>query len=146
MTTAGMVELSNVPGNFHVAEYAPGSKIMQISDAVVCQGGNGTIYQAMSQGVPIVGIPTMHDQEFNLDRVEELGIGIHLSELKFRPDHLEKAVEDILTKKSYKSNALQYKNILSGYNGPRTGAQLISTYLVSQGQRVDEMAHSRREV
>jgi len=66
MTTAGMVSLSCIPENFYVTDYAPGSKIMEKSDVVVCQGGNGTIYQAMSKGVPIIGIPTMHDQEFNL--------------------------------------------------------------------------------
>jgi UDP:flavonoid glycosyltransferase YjiC (YdhE family) len=124
-----VVELSSVPTNFYVTEYAPGSKIIEKSDVVVCQGGHGTIYQAMSQGVPIVGIPTMHDQEFNLDRVEELGIGIHLSELKFQPAHLVRAVEEVLTRESYKENALRYKKILSGYNGPRAGAKVLSTYL-----------------
>ncbi len=129
MTTAGMVELSNIPDNFYVVDYAPGSEIMEKSDLVVCQGGNGTIYQAMTAGLPIIGIPTMHDQEFNLDRVEDLGVGIHLSELKFRPSHLVEAVEKIFSQENYKKNALQYKNILAGYNGPKTGAELISNFL-----------------
>ncbi len=129
MTTAGMVKLTSVPENFFVVDYAPGSKIMEKSDIVVCHGGNGTIYQAMSKGVPIIGIPTMHDQEFNLDRVVDLGIGIHLSELKFKPSHLVAAVEKILSEKSYKENAQRYKNILDGYDGPSKGAQLIDAYL-----------------
>ena len=129
MTTAGMVELNKVPDNFFVVDYAPGSKIMEKSDIVICHGGNGTIYQAMSKGVSIIGIPTMHDQEFNLDRVVDLGIGIHLSELKFKPTHLVEAVEKILSEKSYKENAQRYKIILGGYNGPGTGAHLIDAYL-----------------
>jgi UDP:flavonoid glycosyltransferase YjiC (YdhE family) len=131
MTTAGMSKLTSIPQNFFVVDYAPGSKIMEKSDVVVCQGGNGTIYQAMSKGVPIIGIPTMHDQEFNLDRVVDLGIGIHLSELKFKPAHLVEAVENILTQKSYKENANKYKNILEKYNGPQMGAELIDSYLKS---------------
>lgn len=102
---------------------------MEKSDIVICHGGNGTIYQAMSKGVSIIGIPTMHDQEFNLDRVVDLGIGIHLSELKFKPIHLVEAVEKILSKKSYKENALKYKNIVKQYNGPSKGAKLIDSYL-----------------
>lgn len=129
VTTAGMIELNNVPENFFVVDYAPGSKIMEKSDIVVCHGGNGTIYQAMSNGVSIIGIPTMHDQEFNLDRVVDLGIGIHLSELKFKPVHLVTAVKKILSEKSYKENALIYKKILAKYNGPSKGAQLIDSYL-----------------
>jgi len=129
MTTAGMVNLSCIPENFFVTDYAPGSKIMEKSDVVVCQGGNGTIYQAMSKGVPIIGIPTMHDQEFNLDRVVDLGIGIHLSELKFKPSHLVEAVEKVLTDKTYKENAHKYKKILEKYDAPRKGAELINSYL-----------------
>lgn len=129
MTTAGMIAPDDVPDNFFVTDYAPGSRIMEKSDVVVCQGGNGTIYQAMAHGVPIIGIPTMHDQEFNLDRVADLGLGIHLSELSFRPGHLVDAVEKIARDPRYKSRAAEYRGILSQYDGPRTGAKLISTYL-----------------
>jgi UDP:flavonoid glycosyltransferase YjiC (YdhE family) len=129
MTTAGMTIPENVPDNFYIIDYAPGSKIMEKSDLVVCQGGNGTIYQAMSKGVPIIGIPTMHDQEWNLDRVESLGIGIHLSELNFRPAHLEEAVRKILSANSYRRNAEVYKEILKRYNGPYTGAKYIDSFL-----------------
>ena len=136
MTTAGMVELSNIPDNFYVVKYAPGSKILEKSNVVICQGGNGTIYQAMSQGVPIIGIPTMHDQEFNLDRVEELGIGIHLSELKFKPSHLLQAVDRILSNESCSKNALKFKEILKGYNGPNKGAELINSYLMNISKHI----------
>ena len=129
MTTAGMAELTDIPKNFFVADYAPGSTIMEQADVVVCHGGNGTIYQAMSRGVPIIGIPTMHDQEFNLDRVVDLGIGIHLSERKFKPAHLREAVEIVLSKKTYRENASKYKMILRKYDGPQRGADIIDNYL-----------------
>lgn len=128
MTTAGLVELSEIPENFFVTDYAPGSKLLEKSNVVVCHGGNGTIYQAMSKGVPIIGIPTMHDQEFNLDRVEELGIGIHLSELKFKPSRLVEAVNKILVNKTYSLNAQKYEQILAQYDGPTKGAELINSF------------------
>jgi MGT family glycosyltransferase len=128
ITTAGLIELVNIPKNFFVVAFAPGSKIMEKSDIVVCQGGNGTIYQALQNGVPIIGIPTMHDQEFNLDQVEKLGVGIKLSELKFKPKHLEKAVKQILSQERFKTNALKLKKVLSAYDAPRKGAELISSY------------------
>lgn len=128
MTTAGMAKLSSVPKNFFVTDFAPGSALMEKSDLVVCQGGNGTIYQALSRGVPIIGIPTMHDQEFNLNRVVDLGFGIQLSDLKFKPDHLVEAVERLMTRKHYRENAQRYRKILAGYNGPKKGAELIHAY------------------
>ncbi|MCB0651674.1 MAG: glycosyltransferase [Saprospiraceae bacterium] len=129
MTTAGMVKIPDVPDNFFVVDYAPGSKIMEISDVVICHGGNGTVYQAMIQGTPIIGIPTMHDQEFNLDRVESLGIGIRLSEVNYQPEHLEAAVKKVLAEKHFKENALRFKNMLKDFNGPLAGAQLIDAFL-----------------
>lgn len=129
MTTSGMVDIENAPKNFFITDYAPGSKIMEKSDVVICHGGNGTIYQAMSQGVPIIGLPTMFEQEFNMQRAVDLGIAIQLNELKFKPSYLVDAVRKILTEKSYKENARRFKNILANYKGPQKGAELINSYL-----------------
>jgi len=139
MTTAGMTVQANIPDNFYVVDYAPGSKIMEKSDLVVCQGGNGTIYQAMSKGVPIIGIPTMHDQEWNLDRVESLGIGIHLSELKFKPEHLVEAVSTVLSDKTYRKNAHVFEEILKRYNGPFNGAKYIDSFLCLSDNRSSQV-------
>ena len=116
MTTAGMAQFDKLPDNFFAADYAPGSALMERSDVVVCHGGNGTIYQALGHGVPIIGIPTMHDQEFNLDRVVALGAGIHLSELRFRPEHLEQAVQEVLANGSYREGARRQQAGLGQFN------------------------------
>jgi len=65
----------DIPEGVFTAPYAPGAEMCAIADVVVCHGGNGTIYQALSQGRPIVGVATFHDQEFNMQRVEALGLG-----------------------------------------------------------------------
>jgi UDP:flavonoid glycosyltransferase YjiC (YdhE family) len=129
MTTAGMVQLNSPPANFYICDYAPGSKIMQVADAVVCHGGNGTIYQALSCGVPIIGIPAMLEQQFNLDQVVALGAGIYVSEVKFKPENLQNAVKTIINDSKYKENALKYAKIMSTYNAPVKGAELISSLL-----------------
>ncbi len=129
MTTAGMADFDGLPPNVFVTAYAPGSALMAVSDAVVCHGGNGTIYQAMAAGTPIIGIPTMHDQEFNLDRVVALGVGIQLSELKFQPDCLITAVDEIMRDPRYRRNAARQKQSVTSYRGPQQGADLIERYL-----------------
>ncbi len=129
MTTAGMAQFDKLPDNFFAADYAPGSALLERSDVVVCHGGNGTIYQALGHGVPIIGIPTMHDQEFNLDRVVALGAGIHLSELRFRPEHLEQAVQEVLANGSYRGGARRQQAGLGQFNGPRAGARAIDNFM-----------------
>ncbi len=129
VTTGGLTDTGEFPDNFFVTNYAPGDLLLEKSDLVICHGGNGTIYQALYEGVPVIGIPTMHDQEFNLQRVEDLGVGIQLSELNFKPQHLKEAVEKVLLDPSFKMNAMKYKDILKDYDGPSRGAELIDKYL-----------------
>ncbi len=129
MTTAGMTQFDSLPDNFFATEYAPGSALMEKSAVVVCQGGNGTIYQALSHGVPIIGIPTMHDQEFNLDRVVALGAGIHLSDLRFRPEHLKHAIQEVLENNEYREGARQQQVDLKQFDGPRAGARAIDNFM-----------------
>jgi UDP:flavonoid glycosyltransferase YjiC (YdhE family) len=71
----------------------------------------------------------MHDQEFNLDRVVDLGIGIHLSELRCRPQHLIDAVETVFGEPRFKVAVARQQSILERYDGPRTGARLINEFL-----------------
>ena len=125
--TGGGMELPAArPANFFVEEYGPGLKLMAVSDLVVCHGGNGTIYQALSRGVPIIGIPTMHDQWFNMERVEDLGVGVRLDEKKISPSQLAEAVETILEDKTYTKNINPLKNEIARYNAPKKAAELIN--------------------
>jgi UDP:flavonoid glycosyltransferase YjiC (YdhE family) len=129
MTTAGLLRPAHVPRNFFVCDYAPGSELMKRSALVVCQGGNGTIYQAMQHSVPVIGIPTMHDQEFNMQRVTDMGFGVELSDLRFKPEHLTRAVRQVLDEASFSNAARQYQKILAPYDGPRTAARVIGDFL-----------------
>ena len=79
ITTGGLAEIPNAPSNVFIAKYAPGDALMAVSDVVVSHGGNGTVYQALSCGVPVIGFPTMFDQEINMRQVEALGIGVQMS-------------------------------------------------------------------
>jgi UDP:flavonoid glycosyltransferase YjiC (YdhE family) len=129
ITTAGMYQRKNFPSNFYVTDFAPGSALVKKANVVICQGGNGTIYQALQGGVPIIGIPTMHDQEFNMQRIEDLGLGITLSEIKFKPSDLRKGVELILNDPNFKSRALDLQLELREYTGSERAADIILEFL-----------------
>ena len=44
-------------------------------DLVCCHGGNGTLYQALSQGLPSVVVATHAEQHFGGRRIQRLGLG-----------------------------------------------------------------------
>lgn len=112
------MRLKNDSEHIYIEEFAPGLKIMEISDVVVCHGGNGTIYQAFSTETPIIGIPTMHDQWFNMERVQELGAGLLISHQQLKIDDIENAVDQILMNPKFKRNVSRFKREILKFNAP----------------------------
>jgi UDP-N-acetylglucosamine--N-acetylmuramyl-(pentapeptide) pyrophosphoryl-undecaprenol N-acetylglucosamine transferase len=54
---------------------------LKASDVIIAPGGHSTIMECLSFGKPILSFPDMFhsEQQNNADRVEELGVGMHLS-------------------------------------------------------------------
>lgn len=111
--------------NVFIAEFLPAKAILEKSDVIITHGGRGTIYHALQNGVPIIGIPHQAEQEWNLNRVEELGLGIKLSKKKYCRKNLESAINKILSDPKYKINAMRLMERLRRYNGHKSSAKLI---------------------
>jgi len=51
------------------------SAILDKIDLVLSHGGNGTIYQSLAYGVPLICATSIFEQEWNVQRIEELNYG-----------------------------------------------------------------------
>lgn len=69
----------NIPGlssdNFFCKTFINNISILKNIDLLICHGGNGTLYQALAYGVPVLCIPSLFEQEYNIDRIKALGLG-----------------------------------------------------------------------
>jgi UDP:flavonoid glycosyltransferase YjiC (YdhE family) len=137
ITTGGLAEIPNPPPNVFTAKYAPGEALMAVSDVVVSHGGNGTVYQALSCGVPIIGFPTIFDQEVNMRRVAALRAGIYMSNVQYGTDSLEKPVRTILGDPQYRDRCRQLAARISRMDGRRRAALHIHDFL----EHKDPMEH-----
>lgn len=119
--------MSTIPGHIYIEEYLDGDLVMEACDAVVCHGGNGTIYQALLHGKPIIGIPTIPDQVYNMRRVEALGLGKSLTWKEFHanPRILFNAINAVLANHSFAEKAQQMQHILKTYRAEKTAADII---------------------
>ena len=134
ITTGGLkVELDRLPSNIFMEEFADGDALMAASDLVVSHGGNGTIYQALSHGVPVIGFPTMFDQEINLQRVEALGCGLRMDRRRTSADGLRSAVERVLEDSSFRTACARMQRRIAYLDGPRRAAVHIN-HLLHSGQ------------
>ncbi|WP_432821231.1 glycosyltransferase [Trichloromonas sp.] len=120
-------ELKTIDGEIYVEDYVNGDLIMRECDVVVCHGGNGTIYQALQNGKPIVGIPTIPDQEFNMRRVVTLGAGekLSLKELQNNPEKLFELIQAVAGNPSYRANAQKLQQKLADLKPAQKAADLI---------------------
>ena len=125
-------EILSIPNKVYVTDFMDGDAIMDICDMVICHGGNGTIYQALSHAVPIIGIPTIPDQDFNMRRVEALGLGhkIPTKTVVENPQFLINTIRDINeNKNNYATSLKKIQKILSKTNGAKTGSEIILNYI-----------------
>ncbi|MEJ7769351.1 MAG: glycosyltransferase [Chitinophagaceae bacterium] len=71
-------------------------------DLVICHGGNGTIYQALYYGIPLLCKTNHFDQEWNVAALERCELGRSLDEINLTTDYLDVIEEWIAEKHTSK--------------------------------------------
>ncbi|MFO0679525.1 MAG: glycosyltransferase [Polyangiaceae bacterium] len=131
ITTGGLVDLGSVPKNVFVEKYSPGVDLMRASDVVVSHGGNGTVYQALSCGVPIIGFPSIFDQEMNMQRVCALGAGVRMWRSQYDATALKRAVEGVISDPAITKRCKKIARRIAYMDGRRRAALHIHHLLQS---------------
>ncbi|RZC32085.1 UDPGT domain containing protein [Asbolus verrucosus] len=63
--------------------------------AFVTQGGLQSTEEAISRGVPLVGMPFMGDQPMNVQKLVEIGIAVGVDPVSVTKDELKKAIIEV---------------------------------------------------
>jgi len=131
VTTAGRVSEDAVraaPANFRIARYAPGSEILRHCHALIFHGGNGTMYQALSAGVPMVAIPTHLEQRANAR------IGVNNGFCRLLPPRratgaaVLSALRDVIDRTEYRDAAQHWSTIVAQSDGSNRAADLMEAF------------------
>jgi UDP:flavonoid glycosyltransferase YjiC (YdhE family) len=102
--------LGEVPVSVRVAPALALHLVLPTCDAVIHQGGNGTILTSALYGVPQLILPQLPDQVFNAGRVAETGAGLSLRGDQAGEDALGGRLEEILTAPGYRANAMRIRD------------------------------------
>ena len=105
--------------------------ILERAAAVICHAGNGTIYQALASGVPLIGIPTHLDQRFNARRLEALGLGrmLDLKQLRSDPGVLLRTLNELRSDRSVRENVRRFQRRIQSFNAPERVVELTEAFL-----------------
>ncbi|MCA9496937.1 MAG: hypothetical protein KC589_08375 [Nanoarchaeota archaeon] len=123
---------TKLPKWIFIEKYINTDYILPYCDLVITHGGNGTIYQALASGVPILGLANHNEQFYNINRAIDckVGLGIKLKSIKNNNfEVVVKMIDEILFENDiYKKNALIFKDIISKYDGKKKAADIIEEY------------------
>lgn len=134
MVTTGGRPVEEIPGrlpaNARVASYLPFEWALKKTSVFVTNGGYGSVSQALSHGVPIVGAGMTQDKADVNARIAWTGAGIDLKSNQPEPQALREAVRATIDQARYRIRA---KEIAAEFAQIDTNAEIlrIITGLVS---------------
>jgi UDP:flavonoid glycosyltransferase YjiC (YdhE family) len=117
MTTGRQVDAASLPASWHVTDYAPGALLMSRAHVSLNHGGNGTIYQALAAGIPVVGVPSHVDQQVQMQLCERAGVGVGVPVRGLTPVALREALHRVLEEPLYRENAQRLEAVLARTGG-----------------------------
>lgn len=127
--STGGEQIQGLPENIHAVSYAKPSEILPHAKLMICHGGNGSIYQAAKFGVPVLCITSFYDQEWNGQRVSELGFGDAVYCKEVTHENIAAKIENLISNPVYSQTAGNFKAVMSHWNGAENAAAMIQSLL-----------------
>ena len=88
-----------------VSEFLPGEQLCRLARLVVCNGGSPTTNQALTHGIPVLGIARNMDQFLNMRAIERFGAGLTLRSDRLGQGQPDAALEHLLSDRKFSERA-----------------------------------------
>ncbi|HET9899053.1 MAG TPA: glycosyltransferase [Streptosporangiaceae bacterium] len=118
--------LPDPPPHVLVAPRIPMLELMPKLDAVICQGGQNTVNEALIHGVPMVIAPIRLGEPAVAEQVSRAGAGVMVSYAHASPAELAKAVTAVLDEPGYRERARRIAGEMSAAGGARGAAEHLA--------------------
>jgi UDP:flavonoid glycosyltransferase YjiC (YdhE family) len=105
----------------------PQLALLKHLDVIVCHGGQNTISEALSHGVPIVVAPIRDDQPMNATQVVDAGVGVRVRFGRPRSTAIGNAIDLALGDPAYRAAAMNIQP--SMINGTDRAADAVERFL-----------------
>jgi UDP:flavonoid glycosyltransferase YjiC (YdhE family)/uncharacterized protein (DUF2141 family) len=133
VATARRVALQSVPDNVKVADYLPGELAARRAAVVISNGGSSTGYQALAEGVPLVGIPSNLDQYLAMTYIREYGAGELVRARNLTARELGHALLEVLHGERYRAAARRARDVIRRTDSRERFRKLVSAAAVGLG-------------
>ena len=117
--------LGDPPPNAVVERFVPYSALLPHVDAVVSNGGFGTVQLAIAHGLPLVVAGTTEDKREVTAHVAWSGIGVNLRSDRPTPKAVAAAVRRVLREPTFRQRALALQAETAGTDAAHVAADLL---------------------
>jgi zeaxanthin glucosyltransferase len=125
-------QLSQLPGDHLVVDFAPQLALLDRASLLITHGGVNTVLEAACRGVPMVVLPRNGDHFGMAARVQHFGLGRCASFRRTRPDALRRLVQEVLSDPAYRSRARQVGQALLAAGGAGRAAEIAEEALTTR--------------
>lgn len=126
IATAGKIKMKDTESkNIFWAEYLPGIELAKRASLIICNGGSGSVYQALSCGVPILAFPRNMDQYLIMSWVEKLGAGLLIRRRKAGTRTIKKAIANLLEDATFKSNSERLAEEIKNWDSAKRFSEFV---------------------
>ncbi|XP_026735421.1 UDP-glucuronosyltransferase 2B7-like [Trichoplusia ni] len=107
-------ELPGRTENIRISKWLPQSDLLRHPKIklFITQGGLQSTDEAITAGVPMIGVPLLGDQWFNVERYEYLKIGVRLDLDIITEENFIATVHKVIGDDSYKKNIIKLRGLL----------------------------------
>ncbi len=132
VATAGKIAIADTPANAYITDYLPMDIATRRSRLVISNGGSLTTYQALANGVPVVGLCSNMDQLLNMAAVERAGAGVALRSAEISSDDLFSAANVMLGDSPYAQAAKRLNRLLRQYDAGQRLREIVTEILAKK--------------
>jgi UDP:flavonoid glycosyltransferase YjiC (YdhE family) len=134
VVAVGAATLNNtsVPEGVFLEQFINTDALLPHCDLVCCHGGNGTLYQALSFGLPCVVVATHAEQHYGGKRIQQLELGLSLTLKQVRREGIVKlieAVKQVMGTPNYKNKAQAFSSYLQNWNSAERAANAVENII-----------------
>ncbi len=116
VATAARRETNFNYNNTYVTKFLPNDVVMARAALVICNGGNPSTYQALSSGVPVIGIANNMDQHLNMQVLANTGAVEYVRSEQLNAKAIKNLVQNMLESAQYVSAAQKVANKMAHYD------------------------------
>jgi UDP:flavonoid glycosyltransferase YjiC (YdhE family) len=109
-----------------VADFLPGAAVASRAAFVISNGGASTSYQALAEGVPVLGIPYNLDQYLAMTAIESVSAGLLLRAGSLSSSSLREACVRLLNSSELKRGSLAVRQSFARYDCHQRFQEVLS--------------------